>query len=60
MSAIDKAMMFYNLPRDVKNHQISRIIKQSHERFDHAVTVEQYLLLYEKMLKRPFSRRDIL
>jgi len=54
MRAIDKAMKFYKLPRDVKNHQISRIIKQSHERFDHAVTVEQYLLLYEKMLKRSF------
>ena len=53
MRAIDKAMMFYNLPRDVKNHQISRIMNQSHERFDHAVTAEQYLLLYEKMLKRP-------
>ncbi|MCW8800546.1 MAG: glycogen/starch synthase [Desulfobacter sp.] len=53
MIAIDKAMMFYNLPREVKTHQISRIMKQSHEMFDHAVTVEQYLLLYEKMLKRP-------
>ena len=41
------------LPKNLKNHQISRIMKQSHEMFDHAVTVEQYLLLYEKMLKRP-------
>lgn len=41
--------MFYNLPRDVKNHQISRIMKQSHERFDHAATVENYLLLYVMM-----------
>ncbi|WP_321491320.1 hypothetical protein [uncultured Desulfobacter sp.] len=53
MRAIDKAMMFYNLPRDVKNHHISRIMKQSHERFDHAETVENYLLVYEKMLNRP-------
>jgi hypothetical protein len=28
-------------------------MQQSHERFDHAVAIEQYLLLYEKMLKRP-------
>ena len=53
MSAIDKAMVFYNLPRNIKNHQISRIMQQSHERFDHAGAIEQYLLLYEKMLKRP-------
>ena len=53
MRAIDNAMIFYNLPRDIKNYQISWIMKQSRERFDHAVTAEQYLLLYEKMLKRP-------
>lgn len=51
MRAIDRAMMFYNLPGDVKNHQVSRIMKQTHERFDRAVTVEHYLFLYEKMLK---------
>ncbi|WP_020588725.1 glycogen/starch synthase [Desulfobacter curvatus] len=52
MRAIDKAMMFYELPRDVKDPQLSRIMKQSHGRFDHSVTAEHYLLLYEKMLER--------
>ena len=51
--AIDEAMRFYNFPRSIKNRQIQRIMSQSTESFNHAVTAGQYSDLYEKMLQRP-------
>jgi len=50
--AIDEAMRFYNLPRDVKESHIRRIMTQSAGRFNHAVTAGKYIALYEKMLRR--------
>lgn len=51
--AIDQAMYFYKRPRKVKDEQIRRIMLQSVETFNHAVTARQYIDLYEKMLQRP-------
>ncbi len=51
--AIDEAMRFYNLPRNIKDRQIQRIMSQSAESFNHTVTAGQYSDLYEKMLQRP-------
>jgi len=51
--AIDEAMLFYNLPRKIKDRQIQRIMSQSAESFNHTVTAGQYSDLYEKMLQRP-------
>ena len=51
--AIDEAMRFFSLPNTVRDRQISRIMAQSVERFNHAVTASAYITLYEKMLKRP-------
>jgi len=51
--AIDEAMRFYNLSRSIKDRQIERIMTQSAESFNHAVTASQYSDLYEKMLQRP-------
>ncbi len=51
--AIDQAMLFYRLPRNVKAQQIERIMTQSASTFNHAVTARQYIGLYEKMLQRP-------
>ncbi|MEW6671004.1 MAG: glycogen/starch synthase [Thermodesulfobacteriota bacterium] len=53
MWAIDQAMGFFELPAKLKQKQISRIMKQSAQTFTHAVTAQQYIDLYEKMLQRP-------
>lgn len=51
--AIDQAMAFYALPPEVKEPQITRIMKESAAMFNHEVTARQYIDLYEKMLQRP-------
>jgi ADP-glucose type glycogen/starch synthase len=51
--AIDQAMEFYMLPGEVKEKQVSRIMKEAAERFNLSQTAEKYIGLYEKMLQRP-------
>ncbi|MBD3369566.1 glycosyltransferase [Candidatus Fermentibacteria bacterium] len=51
--AMDRAMDFYRLPSTIRKEQIARIMRESEERFNHAVTAKQYIDLYEKMLRRP-------
>jgi len=51
--AMEQAMLFYNLPEKVKQRQIERIMTQSAETFNHSVTAQYYIDLYEKMLQRP-------
>lgn len=51
--AIDQAMQFYMLPTQVKEQQIKRIMMQSASQFNHRVTAQHYINLYEKMLQRP-------
>jgi starch synthase len=51
--AIQNALEFYNLPAGVRHAHIERIMVQSEKVFNHAVTAQQYIGLYEKMLKRP-------
>jgi starch synthase/alpha-amylase len=51
--AIEQAMAFFNLPPKIKRQQISRIMRESARQFTHAVTAQQYINLYEKMLQRP-------
>ena len=51
--AIEQAMHFYKLPRKIKELQIKRIMNQSLDSFNHAVTASRYIDLYEKMLQRP-------
>ena len=53
MWAIDQAMGFYELPAKLKQKQVARIMKQSAQTFTHAITAQQYIALYEKMLQRP-------
>ena len=56
--AIEEAMNFYNLPQEVKAHQIERIMTESTAAFNHAVTARQYIDLYEKMLERPLINSE--
>ncbi len=51
--AIERAMNFYRLPTDVKEAQISRVMRESAERFTHANTAREYIDIYERMLERP-------
>ena len=46
-------MQFYLMPVDVRQKQIERIMRQSADRFNYKVTAQEYITLYEKMLKRP-------
>ncbi len=51
--AINEAMKFFALPDSIRERQISRIMAQSLDRFNHTVTAGTYIRLYEKMLQRP-------
>lgn len=51
--AIDQAMVFYSLPRDVRNVQVKRIMLHAAATFNHEVTAQSYIDLYERMLNRP-------
>ncbi|SDT94112.1 MULTISPECIES: glycogen synthase [Desulfobacula] len=52
--AVDKAMEFHFLDPDIKEVQINRIMIESVLEFNHSRCAEEYIKLYEKMLKRPF------
>ncbi len=54
MWAIDQAIHFFHLPQKTKKDIISRIMTESMAAFNHSVTAQHYIDLYEKMLKRPF------
>jgi len=56
--AIDQAMNFYMLPIKEKERQINRIMIQSASKFNHRVTAQHYIDLYEKMLQRPLIIED--
>jgi starch synthase/alpha-amylase len=51
--AIDRAMEFYRLSAQVRENNIKRVMERSAAIFNHAVTAQQYIELYEKMLQRP-------
>ena len=51
--AIQEAMKFYKIPKNIKSRQIERIMTESAATFNHDVTAQQYIELYEKMLQRP-------
>ena len=55
--AIQEAMKFYKLPGKTKARQIERIMTESAATFNHDVTAQQYIELYEKMLQRPLIVR---
>ena len=56
--AIDQAMQFYLLPAKEKEKQVKRIMIQSASKFNHRVTAQHYIDLYEKMLQRPLVNRQ--
>jgi starch synthase/alpha-amylase len=53
--AIHEAMRFYNLPDPVRAEQIRRIMTESLTAYDDRATARNYIVLYERMLERPFD-----
>ena len=51
--AIDQAMAFYSQPRERRQVQIARVMRESKARFNHKVCARAYMDIYETMLKRP-------
>lgn len=51
--AVERAMAFYRLPREVRQAQIERVMRESRATFNHGATARHYMDLYEKMLDRP-------
>ena len=57
--AMDQAMAFWSLPADVREAEVSRIMRESHKRFNHEACAREYIKLYERMLDRPLVKREI-
>ena len=57
MWAMDKAIEFFCLPREIREREVQRIMAESLQRFSHKECARQYIELYEKMLDRPLVSR---
>ncbi len=51
--AMDQAMEFYAQPAEVREAEITRIMRESLQRFNHEECAKEYISIYEKMLDRP-------
>ena len=51
--AVDQAMEFYQLPDEVRNPQIARVMVESKEDFSDKRVVADYMELYQKLDRRP-------
>jgi hypothetical protein len=56
--AIDQAMKFYMMSPGIKKRQIHRIMTEAVATFNHQITAQQYINIYEKMLQRPLVCRQ--
>lgn len=56
--AIDQAMAFHALSRPVRDAQISRIMTEALATFNNDNTADEYVRIYEQMLKRPLILDD--
>jgi starch synthase len=51
--AFSQAMAFFDLSPEIKERQISRVMRESANTFTHEETAISYINLYENMLRRP-------
>jgi len=56
--AIDRAMDFHALPQDLRDREISRIMRESQAEFSHEKVAKQYIAIYEEMLARPLVEKE--
>ncbi|MDD2597916.1 MAG: glycogen/starch synthase [Kiritimatiellae bacterium] len=54
--AMDRAMAFYKQDEDIREAQISRVMREGRLRFNHDVCAAAYIEIYEKMLDRPLVK----
>ena len=57
--AIDRAMDFHAWPAEKKNPVIRRIMVEALAHFNHRVTAQRYMDIYESMLQRPLLRHIV-
>ena len=55
--AMDRAMEFFGQGPEIREREISRIMRESLARFSHKECAKEYIRLYEKMLSRPLVHR---
>jgi glycogen synthase len=51
--AIDEAMWFHLRPKDIREREIARIMRQSRSEFDPARFTNGYAEIYERLIGRP-------
>lgn len=51
--AIDKAMNHYHKPMSKKSQTIRRVMKQARKTFCHKVMIQEYVQIYESLIKKP-------
>jgi glycogen synthase len=57
--AIDRAMEFHALPREIREREIRRVMRESRVHFNHAEVARNYIRIYEDMLARPLVDREL-
>jgi len=56
--AIDQAMEFHALPRDIREREIRRVMIESEKEFSHTEVARRYISIYEEMLARPLVEKE--
>jgi glycogen synthase len=56
--AIDRAMDFYALPKEIREREIRRIMIESQLEFSHKEVARRYISIYEEMLARPLVEKE--
>lgn len=55
--AVDRAMEFHALPRETREPQIRRVMRESAKEFSHEEVARRYIEIYEEMLARPLVEK---
>ncbi len=56
--AMDQAMEFHRLPREVRERETRRVMNESAKEFSHKEVARRYIAIYEKMLERPLVEKE--
>lgn len=56
--AIDRAMEFHALPREIRDREVRRIMIESAQEFSHKEVARRYIAIYEEMLARPLVEKE--
>jgi glycogen synthase len=56
--AIDRAMDFYQLPCEIREREVRRVMIESRHQFSHKEVARRYIDIYEQMLARPLVEKE--